>query len=272
MITTENISILNLDHPGAHDPVYRARRDQIAEAALNYRNKGEIARVDYTQQENDTWQLISQKLAPLHQAKACRIYLDGKEKLGISSSKIPEFEDLNRQLAPFTGFKVAPIEGLVDSRSFLTHFTERTMLCTQYIRHHSRPEYTPEPDIVHEVLGHVPAFTNEGFVTFMERVGQAAAQATDEELQQLDRVYWWTVEYGLIREGNETKAFGAGLLGSFGEMEHAFEVPHLPFDTLTCMDTEFDYAHMQPQLFVIDSFEALLEQTDAFLSELIGRA
>jgi len=270
-ITTENISILELDHPGANDATYRARRNEIAKAAIKFRETGIVPRVNYTEQEHQTWKLVCNKLLPLHEKKACKMYLEGREVLGISTERIPEFADINKALAPLTGFKVAPIEGLVDSRNFLANFIERTMLCTQYIRHHSKPEYTPEPDIIHEILGHVPAFTNEAFVTFMERVGKAALNATDEELAQLDKIYWWTVEYGLIQEDGEVKAFGAGILGSFGEMEHAFKVPHLPFDPQVCMNTEFDYTRMQPQLFVIESFESLLEQTEEFMMDLINR-
>jgi len=270
-ITTENISILDLDHPGAKDQAYRDRRNLIAKASIQFRETGVVPRINYTEQEHQTWRLICNRLLPLHEKKACRMYLEGREQLGISTERIPEFTDINKLLKPISGFRIAPIEGLVDSRNFLANFTERTMLCTQYIRHHSRPEYTPEPDIVHEVLGHVPAFTNKPFVTFMERVGKAAKVATDQELEMLDRVYWWTVEYGLIHEDGEVKAFGAGILGSFGEMEHAFKVPHLPFDVQTCMNTEFDYTQMQPQLFVIDSFEDLLSKTEPLLMDIIER-
>ena len=269
--STDDITILDLDHPGANDSIYRARRNQIAEAATQFRKHGgPLPQMNYTDQEHATWRLVAKRLAPLHEATACKMYLEGRDQLGISTERIPEFTEINEALAPLTGFRILPVEGLVDSASFLSNFENRSMLCTQYMRHHSRPDYTPEPDIIHEVLGHVPAFTNEAFLRFMERVGKAAAVATEEQLNKLDRIYWWTVEYGLIKEEGETKVFGAGILGSFGEMEHAFQVPHLPFQLEHCMSTAFDYTRMQPHLFVIESFEDLLEKTDAFLRDIIG--
>ncbi len=270
-ISTENISILDLEHPGANDAAYIARRNEIAKAAIRFRQTGKLPRVNYTDLEHKTWQQICQKLAPIHKEKACKIYLEGRKKLDISEDYIPEFTDLNAHLAELTGFRLLPIEGLVDSRNFLVNFTERTMLCTQYIRHHSKPEYTPEPDIIHEVIGHVPAFTDEAFVQFLERFGEVISLCTDEGVEKLDRIYWWTVEYGLIKEDGETKVFGAGLLGSIGEMTHAFEVPHHPFDPQVCMNTPFDYTHMQPQLFVIESLEDLQEKMEATFLDIINK-
>ncbi|MEK7146057.1 MAG: phenylalanine 4-monooxygenase, partial [Patescibacteria group bacterium] len=130
--------------------------------------------------------------------------------------------DLDRELKKLYGFGVSPVEGLVESRIFLGMLEKKFMLCTQYIRHASRPDYTPEPDIVHEVMGHVPMFTDKDFVDFSQMIGAASLKANEEELIQIERLYWFTVEFGLIQEAGQLKAYGAGLLSSFGEIQHCF--------------------------------------------------
>src|SRR6185436_1771625 len=123
--------------------------------------------------------------------------------------------EMNRSLKETTGFRLAPIEGLVETRAFLSWLSYRVMLSTQYVRHHSRPDYTPEPDIIHESIGHIPSFTNAEFADFSQFIGRGARIANDQQLEQLGRLYWFTVEFGLVEEGDSFKAFGAGLLSSF---------------------------------------------------------
>lgn len=144
------------------------------------------------------------------------------------------------------------------------------MLCTQYIRHASNPEYTPEPDIVHEVIGHVPMFTDPDFVEFSELLGRAALKANEEELKQIERLYWFTIEFGLIQE-KELKVYGAGLLSSFGEIQHCMGVEKLPFDLQTVIETDYDYTKMQDKLFVIQSFKDLRDDSEKFLTQIICR-
>ncbi|HSK73184.1 MAG TPA: hypothetical protein VK892_15910, partial [Pyrinomonadaceae bacterium] len=170
-----------------------------------------------------------------------------------------------------TGFRLAPIEGLVDTRAFLSRLSWRMMLSTQYIRHHSRPEYTPEPDIVHESIGHIPMFTNTDFADFSQFIGFGARVATDEQIEQLGRLYWFTVEFGLIEEKGEIKAFGAGLLSSYGELEHAFgdEVERRPFDLEQVINTPYDYSDMQPILYVIPSYSELKEKTRKYIESFM---
>jgi phenylalanine-4-hydroxylase len=174
---------------------------------------------------------------------------------------------LSAKLTQMSNFRLAPIEGLVETRGFLSWLGKRTMLSTQYVRHHSRPEYTPEPDVVHECIGHVPMFTVPDFADFSQFIGKGAVIANEEQLQQLGRLYWFTVEFGLIEESSEIKAFGAGLLSSFGELEHAFsdEVERRPFKLQEVINTEYDYSDMQPVLFVIPSYAYLKEVTREFI-------
>ena len=264
------ISTLPINHPGAHDPDYRARRNFIAHLAKQYRKDPQhiIPNVQYTAEEISVWQHVCCQLEKVQARRACSFYLQAKKELGISCLVIPQLRELSAKLRRLTGFHVAPIEGLVETRAFLSWLERRTMLCTQYVRHHSRPDYTPEPDLVHEVIGHIPAFTNPDFADFSQMIGQGAIIASDEQLQQLGRLYWFTVEFGLIEEGHDIKAFGAGLLSSFGELEHAFssEVERRKFDLNEVINTQYDYSEMQPLLFVIPSYAYLKEVTREFIS------
>jgi len=263
----EDIEELHLDHPGASDEEYRERRDHIASLSKKFRETGVITDVDYTEKEQGIWRHVSERLEELHQKHASPFYLKAKKDLGISNERIPQLSEMNRRLKELTNFRLAPIEGLVDTRAFLSWLSWRTMLSTQYIRHHSRPEYTPEPDIVHEAIGHIPMFTNQNFADYSQFIGHGARIATDEQLEQLGRLYWFTVEFGMVEDEGEIKAYGAGLLSSFGELEHAFsdKVERRPFDLERVINTPYDYSEMQPILYVIPSYAELKEVTRKYI-------
>jgi phenylalanine-4-hydroxylase len=265
----EEISTLPIDHPGAHDPEYRAHRNHIARLAKQFREDPNhvIPLVDYTPEETAIWTFVYDQLEEAHKRRACAPYLESKAKLGISRDVIPQLRDLDKRMRAMSNFGFAPIEGLVETRAFLTWLGKRVMLCTQYLRHHSRPDYTPEPDIVHEIIGHIPNFTDPDFADFSQFIGKGAVMANDEQLEQLGRLYWFTVEFGLVEEGDEIKAFGAGLLSSYSELEHAFsdEVERRKFNLEEVINTPYDYSDMQPLLFVIPSYAYLKEVTREFI-------
>ncbi len=263
----EDIEELPLEHPGAKDPEYRKRRDYIASLAKKFRQTGEITDVDYTEQEQDVWRFVTNELEELHQEKASPFYLKAKKNLGISNDGIPQLTEMNKRLAEITGFRVAPIEGLVDTRAFLSWLSWRTMLSTQYIRHHSRPGYTPEPDIVHEAMGHIPMFTNPAFAEFSQFVGHGARVATDEQLDGLGRIYWFTVEFGLVEAEGDIKAYGAGLLSSFRELKHAFsdDVERRPFVLEEVVEHDFTYSDLQPILYIVPSYQFLKDETRRYI-------
>jgi len=268
----EDIEELQLDHPGASDHEYRTRRDYIASLSKKFRETGVITDVEYNEQEQGIWKHVAAKLEELHQKHASPFYLKAKRDLGISNDRIPQLSEMNRKLKELTNFRLAPIEGLVDTRAFLSWLSWRTMLSTQYIRHHSRPEYTPEPDIVHEAIGHIPMFTNPNFADYSQFIGHGARIATDEQIEELGRLYWFTVEFGLVEHEGDIKAYGAGLLSSFGELEHAFsdEVERRPFDLEEVINTSYDYSEMQQLLFVIPSYAELKEVTRDYISRFKG--
>jgi phenylalanine-4-hydroxylase len=263
----ENINELHLDHPGANDLEYRTRRDYIAGLAKQFRETGEITDVDYNDEEQNIWRHVATRLEELHERHASPFYLKAKKDLGITTERIPQLSEMNRRLKELTGFRLAPIEGLVETRGFLSWLSYRTMLSTQYIRHHSRPEYTPEPDIVHEAIGHIPMFTNPNFADYSQFIGHGARKATDKQLEELGRLYWFTVEYGMVEHEGQIKAYGAGLLSSYGELEHAFtdKVERRPFNLEHVINTPYDYSDMQPILYVIPSYAELKEVTKKYI-------
>jgi phenylalanine-4-hydroxylase len=263
----ENINELHLDHPGANDQEYRKRRDYIASLAKKFRETGRITDVDYSPREQRVWRYVAEELEDLHQKYASPFYLQAKKDLGITTEHIPQLSEMNRRLKELTGFRLAPIEGLVETRGFLSWLSYRVMLCTQYIRHHSHPAYTPEPDIVHESIGHIPMFTNQNFADFSQFIGHGARIATDRQLEELGRLYWFTVEFGMVEHEGAIKAYGAGLLSSFGELEHAFsdQVDRRPFDLEEVINQDYSYSDMQKILYVIPSYAELKEQTRKYI-------
>ena len=263
----EDIEELHLDHPGANDAEYRTRRDYIASLSKKFRETGVITDVDYNEDEQAIWQHVATRLQEVHEKHASPFYLRAKRDLGISNDRIPQLSEMNRRLKELTNFRLAPVEGLVDTRAFLSWLSWRTMLSTQYIRHHSRPEYTPEPDIVHEAIGHIPMFTNPNFADYSQFIGHGARIANDQQLEELGRLYWFTVEFGLVDHQGETKAYGAGLLSSYGELEHAFsnEVERRPFNLEQVINHDFTYSDMQPVLYVIPSYAELKEVTRKYI-------
>jgi monomeric phenylalanine-4-hydroxylase len=267
-LETKDITILDLDHPGARDPKYRARRDYLAALAVHHRSNGlEAPVIEYTEEENGTWRAVTDRLNPLHEKFACRVHVDARHRLKIPDDHVPQLRDLSDRLERFHGFRLRAIEGLIEPKIFLSGLAGHIMYCTQYIRHSSRPEYTPEPDIVHEVIGHVPMFADPDFVELSMLIGKAASVADDRQITMLDRLYWYTLEFGLIEEESGVRAYGAGLLSSFGELRHAFtsEVEHRPFDMEAVVSTPYNYSDMQPLLFVIPSFSYLRGEVEALI-------
>ncbi len=271
-LVIETLPILDLDHPGAHDLEYRKRRLMIANAAIAFHGvdptSREIPIIPYTEEEHGVWRHIIQEITPLQEKWACSMYKEGRRQLqSISGQRLPVLREVDQEMEQKCSFRLEPVHGLVTAREFLMKLADDTMFCTQYIRHHSKPEFTPEPDIVHEILGHVPMFTHAPLREFSRMIGRAARLATEEQMVFLNRLYWFTVEFGLIEENGQIKAFGAGLLGGIQDLRNAFEGGALikPFDLSKVIHTDYNYSFNQPVFFVIPSLDTLIEETGKFL-------
>lgn len=254
---------LESDHPGFSDPVYRARRAKLADIALQYKMTEAIPRVEYEQYEIETWGAVYDELEKMR-GYACKEYREIIPKMekycGYGRTQIPQAQDISNFLSACTGFRLRPVAGLLSARDFLNGLAFRVFFSTQYIRHSSRPLYTPEPDICHELLGHAPMFADPDFATFSQEVGLASLGATDEDISRLAHCYWHTVEFGLVRENGELKAYGAGVLSSFGEMQNACVDPdrkdapqYLKWDPVVASKTSYPITTYQPTYFVADS-------------------
>ncbi|KAI9141522.1 Biopterin-dependent aromatic amino acid hydroxylase-domain-containing protein [Paraphysoderma sedebokerense] len=267
-------SDLEADHPGFKDPLYRARRAEITKIARTYRTGEKIPRIDYTPDEITTWGAVFKKLTALYPTNACRehnyVFPLLVANCGYSETNIPQLQDVSRFLKECTGFTLRPVMGLLSSRDFLNGLAFRVFHSTQYIRHHSQPFYTPEPDVCHELLGHVPLFADPAFADFSQEIGLASLGATDEDIEKLSTIYWFTVEFGLCREGDKLKAFGAGLLSSFGELEYCLsDKPELkPFDPAKVAVTKYPITQYQPTYFVAESFQSAKEKVREFAASL----
>lgn len=256
---------LDPDHPGFRDPVYRARRNQIARLAHDYRTGDPAPTVEYTNDEHAVWRTVYERLDPRHRSGACREYRDCVDLVGLPRDRIPQLEEVNERIRPVTGFRMLPVAGLVTARAFLEFLGDRIFLATQYIRHASRPHYTPEPDVIHELVGHAASFAHPDFSDLSAHFGRATRSASDETVERLARLYWFTLEFGAALESGAPKAYGAGLLSSVGEMDRLPEAELRRFDCETMASTPFDPTDFQPFYFVAPSFGTMVREVRAFL-------
>ena len=180
--------------------------------------------------------------------------------MGISDTEIPQLRRLSEQLERATNMHLVPAEGPIPYRNFYSYIAERGFPVTQFIRHGSHPEFTPEPDMIHDCLGHVPSLMNVDYAELLTLIGKAAAITPDpEQVLALKRFSWFSIEFGLIEEAGEVKIFGAGIFSSTGEIPFSLspQVDRRPFVTDEVIATDYDPSRMQDRLFIIPSFEML---------------
>ena len=247
---------LDQDHPGFRDAEYRARRNQIAQIALSYRPGEVIPPAPYTAEEDGVWKKIWEALGPAHSKHACAEYLECVRRLEFDTKRIPQLGEISRKVDAISGFRLEPVAGLVEPRVFLESLANGVFLCTQYIRHHSTPLYTPEPDVAHEIIGHAVTLASKRFAELNRMFGEAVKRTTNaDDLDRLARVYWFTIEFGVLREDGAIKAYGTGLLSSAGELEEMNKAQLVPLDLEAAANHNYDPTHYQAILFCADSFE-----------------
>ena len=258
---------LAADHPGASDPVYRERRNVIAAQALAWEPGTPPPRVEYTEAEHDVWRIVCRELAPKHVKYACRDFQEAAAGLGLPADHIPQLDEVTAGLKPLTGFEYHPAAGLVPLREFYGSLGDDVFHSTQYIRHGAMPLYTPEPDLIHEVVGHGNLLASPRFAEIKRQAGLAAQRVeTDEALQFLADVFWFTIEFGVMREDGEVRAYGAGILSSYGEIEEFRGADLRPLDILAMATQEYDITKYQPVLFCADGMGELEDVVGGFFA------
>jgi phenylalanine-4-hydroxylase len=260
---------LDPDHPGFRDAEYRARRNRIAQIALNYKPGREIPDAPYTTAEHEVWSTIWRALEPAHGAHACAEYLTCVDRLALLRNRIPQLREVSEKVQALSGFRLEPVAGLVEPRVFLESMADGVFLCTQYIRHHSTPLYTPEPDVVHEIVGHAVTLGSERLANLNRLFGKAVQRTTDPaKLEKLSRLYWFTLEFGVLREEGKVKAYGTGLLSSAGELEAMYRAELRPLDPEAASRQDYDPTDFQPVLFCAGSFDAMYQTLQEYLLTL----
>ena len=184
--------------------------------------------------------------------------------------QIPQLSHVSQFLLEKTGWTLRPVAGLLSPRDFLNALAFRVFHSTQYIRHHSKPFYTPEPDVIHDVMGHCPLLVNPIFADLSQAIGIASLGASDQDITRLGTLYWYTIEFGICCENGQQKAYGAGLLSSPGELQYCLsdKPKYIPYDPSCASEKKYIITEYQKNYFVTDSFEDFLVKTKHFLKTL----
>jgi phenylalanine-4-hydroxylase len=253
------------DHPGANDPEYRLRRNEIAAAALGWRAGEPAPRIHYTEQEHRIWQTVCRELDPKHERYAVREYREAKARVALRQDHVPGLDEMSEHLAPVGGWRYVPAAGLVPLADFYGCLADRAFHSTQYLRHPAVPLYTPEPDIIHEVIGHGHLLATDTFGELHRLAGVAARRLGDpDSLLFLSRVFWFSLEFGVVVEDGEVRAYGAGILSSYGEIDEFRAIEHRPLDLIAMGTAEYDITAYQPILYRAESVAEVTEVVGGF--------
>ena len=219
----------------------------------------EIEYPDYPDSDHEIWGRLFDRQRALLPGRAAEAYLRGIDILGLKRDRIPALKDLSAALHQETGWKVARIPGLLHERDFFSLLSERTFPSTDYIRGVEELDYTPAPDLFHDIFGHMPMLTNPSFADFYQRFGRAALNAVGQDRVSLERLHWFTVEFGLVDQMVGRRIYGAGILSSKEEVAHALspKVKVLHFDADRITEQDYEVWHLQHVLFVVESFAQL---------------
>jgi phenylalanine-4-hydroxylase len=227
----------------------------------------------YTPEQHAIWAELVRRRLPELQAYACAEYLDGFDQIGLREDSIPNLCEVNKRLRPRTGWNATPVSGFLPPDAFFEMLAARQFPTTTWLRSRDSLEYTPEPDIFHDVFGHVPMHAHPVFADFLQEYGRVCARLTDsdrgtgkDKLEQMGRLFWFTVEFGIIRQNGAIKLYGSGLISSHGESHSVIESiasghgPEIrPFDLDQVLKQEFVVSEMQKVLYAVESFDQIYE-------------
>ena len=239
-----------------------AEKVQTKTTTYESRTPGPDGRIAYTETEDATWAHLYQRQMTLLPGRACDAYMRGHEILGLPSDRVPQLSDVNAKLRECTGWALAAVPALIGFKEFFELLANRRFPAATFIRRPEDMDYLPEPDIFHEIFGHCPLLTDPVFADFSHRYGQLGENATREERVLLARIFWFTVEFGLIRQADGLRIFGAGILSSPGEVVYSLEdegAERAPFDPEIMLRTPYRIDIYQSVYFVIDSFQQIFE-------------
>lgn len=232
-------------------------------------------RIAYSREDDAVWQDLFAQQQPRVERLAAAPFLDGQKKLALPSDRVPQCVEVSERLCALTGWRVEPVPALIGFSKFFGMLAQRVFPAASFIRSREDFDYIEEPDIFHEIYGHTPLLTDPRFADFSEAIGQTGIRCDKAEYSWLIRLYWFTVEFGLLRENGEVKALGSGLASSPGELSHAIHEPsvvHKPFDVIDILRTPYRIDINQPIYFVLDSVEQLMAAAERDLLADIKQA
>jgi len=216
----------------------------------------------YVAEDHQVWSILYEKMMKILPDYATKAYIEGIDKVGFQPTRIPEFSTSNEKLKAITGWMIYVVPGLIDNKPFFEHLSNREFPASTWLRKMSQLEYLEEPDMFHDVFGHVPLLANQHFANFLSKLAEIALEHIDDEwaVEVLSRLYWYTIEFGLIREDGKLKVYGAGILSSSGETVYSIDsdVPlRYEYNVRQIFNTPYIKDKFQEQYFVVDSYEQL---------------
>jgi phenylalanine-4-hydroxylase len=216
----------------------------------------------YSTEDHEVWRLLYERRMSTLRETGSVVFLEGMERIGLAPNRVPDLREVNRLLGASTGWNAVGVRGFIPAADFFGSLAQRRFPTTLSVRPRAQIDYLPEPDIFHDVFGHVPLHSHPVFADFLQRFGKLAAGAqSEQETTEMARLFWFTVEFGLIRERGDVRIYGSGLISSHGDAANALgsRCERRPFELDSVLSQPFEIDHLQNVLYVIDSFDQLFD-------------
>jgi phenylalanine-4-hydroxylase len=253
----------------------KTKLDSVAPAKYVSKIPDSSGYINYSKEENGTWEILFKRQTKIIQNRACREFLDGLELLNMSETSVPQLSEINRSLGNLTGWNVERVPALIGFERFFELLANRKFPAATFIRRREDLDYIQEPDIFHELFGHCPLLTNQSYADFSQHYGELGLAASSKDRAMLARLYWFTIEFGLVRESNNLKIYGGGILSSKQECCYSLEseMPtRNPFDVIEIFRTHYRIDQLQKNYFIIEQLSDLQQITQLDLKQLIQKA